>query len=208
MLLHSRIVTFRTSPRKLMPWALGITEYVNTRSSVPVSLWMADYGYPIGTLSWSALLESQAQLAQALEPLAGDDGYHDLLDAAAAMVDTAGQDMLREVVYGAPGEVAPVGSTAIITTATATVECLPEAIGWSIDIAQHLESLTGNGVTVLTNVFGQMGGITWISTGTLEAGEVARAQSGADATYIGKLAATKELFISGSGHTSRFTRVA
>ena len=87
MLLHSRIVTFRTSPRKLMPWALGITEYVNTRSSVPVSLWMADYGYPIGTLSWSALLESQAQLAQALEPLAGDDGYHDLLDAAAAMVD-------------------------------------------------------------------------------------------------------------------------
>ena len=55
MLLFSRVLTVTGSPRQALPWALGVTSYVNDHSDLDVSLWSATYGYPLGTLAWTAL---------------------------------------------------------------------------------------------------------------------------------------------------------
>ena len=43
--------------------AARITEYVNANSSFEVSCWSALFGQPIGTTAFTALVESQAELA-------------------------------------------------------------------------------------------------------------------------------------------------
>ena len=209
MLLFSRVLTVTGSPRQALPWALGVTSYVNDHSDLDVSLWSASYGYPLGTLAWTALVESQTALAAATAALLADDGYFDLIEQAADLIDQPGEDLLRQLVHGEPGEPPPVGAVATVTTATALVDRMAEAVGWGVEIAQHVTSVTGTPVAVFTDSFGQMGGMTWIGVQPdLASAEAANAKLMADGDYLGRLAATKDLFIPGSGHAGQTTRLA
>ena len=111
--------------------------------------------------------------------------------------------------HGEPGEPPPVGAVATVTTATALVDRMAEAVGWGVEIAQHVTSVTGTPVAVFTDVFGQMGGMTWIGVQPdLASAEAANAKLMADGDYLGRLAATKDLFIPGSGHAGQTIRLA
>lgn len=209
MLMFSRVATFTGSPRRVMPWVMGVTEYVNAHGTMPVTCWAGNFGYPIGTVAWSAMVESQAAVVASTNQLLADPGYLDLLDAAAELITTPGQDTLREVVYGTPGEPPPVGAVATITTATAIVERMADAVGWAVEIAQYVEGVIGTPVGVLTDVFGTMGGITWIgSQPDIAASDAARGKMGADANYLSHVARSKDLFIPGSAHVGQATRIA
>jgi hypothetical protein len=208
MLLFSRVVTPSASPTKVMPWAADITQYVNANSGLQVSLWSGTFGYPIGTLIWSSFVESLAALTTETSALVGQSGYLERLDAAADMVTIPGQDFLRQVVYGSPSDPPPIGAVGTVTTATALVDRMVDAVGWSVEIAQYLEGVMGNSVGVLTDVYGQMGRITWISVvADAAAADAAQAKVGADPGYLGRLPATKDLFIPGSGHVGQVTRL-
>jgi hypothetical protein len=122
---------------------------------------LATYGYPLGTLAWTASSSPRA-LAAATAGLLADDGYYDLIEQAADLIDQPGEDLLRQLVHGEPGEPPPVGAVATVTTATALVDRMAEAVGWGVEIAQHVTSVTGTPVAVFTHAFGQMGGMTWI----------------------------------------------
>ena len=208
MLLFSRVASPSASPSKVMPWAADITQFVNANSTLQVSCWSGTFGYPIGTLIWSSFVESLEALSTATAALIAQDGYIQRLDAAADLITTPGQDFLRQVVYGSPSEPPPMGAIGTVTTATALVDRMADAVGWGVEIAQYLESLTGNPIGVLTDVYGQMGQITWIGVvPDAAAADAARAKIGADASYLGRLAATKDLFIPGSGHVGQVTRI-
>ena len=212
MLLFSRVVTLTGSPRRVTPWAMEITEYVRSHSDLNVSLWQGTFGYPLGTFIWSVPVESQAALADGTAKLLTDDGYYDLLEKGAEFVGQPGQDLLRDVVYGGPqagGEPPAVGSVGVVTTAIALVDRIADAVGWSVDIAQHVSGVTGAPVAVLTNAFGQMGQITWIGIQPdIASAEAAGAKISGDADYLGRLPATKDLFVPASGHTSQVVRLA
>ncbi len=209
MLMFSRLVTLTGSPRKSMPWAVGITEYVNAHGSLPVTCWSGTFGYPLGTVAWSSMVESQAALAAATGQLVGDAGYLDLIEAAADLVTTPGTDSLREVIYGSPGEPPAIGAVVSVTTAIAVVDRMADAVGWAVEIGQHVESVIGTPIGVLTDVYGTMGGIAWIgASADFAASDAARAKLNADADYLKHIAGSKDLFIPGSGHISQATRIA
>ena len=209
MLLFSRVLTPVGSPRKVMPWVADITAYVNANSPLDVTCWAGVFGYPIGTVAWSSFVDSQASLAAATGALLSQDGYFDRIDAAAEFVTTPGQDFLREVVYGSPADPPPVGAVAQITTATALVDRLADAVGWAVEIAQYLEGVIGTSIGVLADVYGTMGGISWIGVvPDAAASDASRAKIAADTSYLGRLVATKDLFIPGSGHIGQVTRIA
>jgi hypothetical protein len=209
MLLFSRLITLTGSPRKSMPWAVGITEYVNAHSSLSVTCWAGSFGYPIGTVAWSSMVESQAALAAGTAGLLADGGYLDMIESAADLVSSPGHDLLREVIYGTPGEPPAVGSLVTVTTATAVVDRLADAIGWAVEVGQHVESVIGTPVAVLTDVFGTMGGIAWLGAQPDAASaDAARAKLNADGDYLKRVSGSKDLFIPGSGHLSQATRIA
>lgn len=209
MLLFSRVVTLTGSPRQAVPWAIGITEYVNANSALDVSLWSGNFGYPIGTVAWSAVVESQVALADGTAKLLVDDGYFDQLDNGRDFAAQPGQDFLRELVHGQPGDPPPIGAVATITTATALVDRMADAVGWGVEIAQYVTAATDAPVSVLTNVYGQMGEIVWIGVQPdLAAAEAVRLKLSADMDYVGRMAATKELYVPASGHVAHVTRIA
>lgn len=209
MLLFSRVITPSGSPRKVMPWVADITEYVNANSTLQVTCWSGTFGYPIGTIAWSSIVESQTALSAATSALLSQGGYLDRIDAAADLVTTPGHDLLRELVYGAPSEPPPLGAVGTITTATALVDRMADAVAWGVEIAQYLEGVMGSSIAVLTDVYGTMGGITWIGVvPDIAAADAARAKVAVDTDYITRLAGSKDLFIPGSGHVSQVTRIA
>jgi hypothetical protein len=207
MYLFSRTVNLHGSPRKTLPWVQGVTELVNANSPLDVSVWLADFGLPLNTIVWNAVVESQAQLADATAPLLAHDGYLDHLEAGQEFITVPGEDALREMVHGTPTE-NQVGSVAHVTTGTANVDRIGDAMAWSIEIAQYVEKLTGHGVSVWSSAFGQMGEITFISVGASVAeAEAANNATNADAGYIERLHASKDLWVPGSGQVGRFTRI-
>ena len=209
MLMFSRLLTLSGSPRRSMPWAVGITEYVNAHSSLEVSCWLGNFGYPIGTVAWSALVESQAALTAGTAELLVDPGYFDMIESAEDMVAGPGQDSLRELIYGTPGEPPAIGAIANVTTATAIVDRMADAVGWAVEIGQYVESVIGTPVAVLTDLFGTLGKITWIASGPdSAASDAARAKLNADGDYLKRISGSKGLFIEGSGHVGQATRIA
>jgi hypothetical protein len=212
MLLFSRVVTLSGSPRRGLPWAMEITKYVNAHSDLDVSLWSCTFGYPVGTMVWSASVESQVALASGTAQLATDEGYFDLLEQATDLVTQPPEDLLREFVLGGVAEGAErpaVGAIATVTTATALVDRMADAVGWGVEIATYVTGVTGAPTSMLTNVFGQMGQITWIAVQPdLEGAEVAGAKLVADASYLGRMVATKDLFVPASGHIAQAIRIA
>ncbi len=209
MLLYSRQITLTGSPKKTVPWAMEITAYVNAHSDLDVSLWSSNFGYPLGSMAWTTMIESQAQLAAGSAALLADPGYLDLVDGAADLVSTPGEDRIGEVIYGTPSGPAAVGSVAQVTIATAVVDQMAAAIGFAVDIAQHIEKIAGSPIIVMSSLYGQMGGITWVGVQPdMEAADTARGKMRADSSYLDRVAKTKGLFIPGSGHVSQAVRVA
>ena len=209
MLLFSRLATLTGSPRKTMPWAVQITDYINSHSTLPLSCWAGTFGYSVGQVAWSTMVESQAALAQATGGLIADSGYLDLVESAEDFFATPAQDLLREVVYGSPGDPPALGSVVTVTTATAIVDRMADAVGWAVEMAQHVENVIGSPVALLTDVFGTMGGVAWISVQPdFAASDASRGKLSADGDYLTKVAGSKGLFIEGSGHISQATRIA
>jgi len=208
MYMFARLVTLNGSPRKVLPWVAETTKYVNDHGTLPTSCWQATFGYPLGTVAWSTIADSQAVLSGAMGSLLAQDGFLDLLDAGSELIAAPGQDLLREVVYGAPGDPPPLGAVATVTTATAVVDRLGDAMMWAVEIAQHVENVVGSPVAVARDVFGTMGAITWIGVTTdVAAADTATGKLAADTGYLGKLAGSKDLFIPGSGRTGQLVRI-
>ena len=71
---------------RAMPWAIAMAEYVNAHSDINVTLWSANFGHPLGTVAYSAIVESQVALADGTAKLLVDDGYFELLEQGQARV--------------------------------------------------------------------------------------------------------------------------
>jgi hypothetical protein len=209
MFLFSRVVTLKGGPRKIIPIATTITNHVNSHAPIGSSCWSATFGYPLGTLIWSNRVESKSSFAAATASLLADPGYLDLAEQAEAMSVGPAQDYLREIVHGTPAAPPALGSVVLQTTATAVIDRMSDAVAWSVEIAQHVEGVTGYPVYVTIDVFGQMGTIGWLGiTPDLVASDTARSKVGADSGYVERLGASRGLFIPGSGHVAEATRIA
>ena len=64
MHLFSRVATLTGGPVKPLDWASRITARVNEVGDLDTTLWTAAFGYPGGTVAWSTIVESRAQLAE------------------------------------------------------------------------------------------------------------------------------------------------
>ena len=209
MLLFSRAVTLGGSPRRVGPWVQQVTDHVRSHSSLDVTAWSCQFGHPLGTVVWNALVESQADLAEATAGLASDGAYLDILESAEGMAVAPGEDALREILHGSPSEPPPLGAVATVTNAVALVDRMADAVGWGIEMAEHIGQVTDMETSVSRCHYGQMGQLTWIGVQPdIAAADAAGAKLRVDPGYISRLTGTAGLFIPGSGHVASFTRIA
>jgi hypothetical protein len=195
----------------MMGWVGDVTAHVNANSDLGVSAWSAQFGHPLGTIGWSALVEGRAQLTASTAGLLADPGYHELVHRAADWVVAPPQDFLRGFMHGGPGEDGPppLGAVAVMTTAVAAGGKYAEAFAWGAEIAQYTESISGMPVALLADAYGTFGQMTWISVAAdAAAADAADAAINTDPGYLQRLGAVGDLFVPASGHRSQLVRIA
>ncbi len=210
MYQFARLLTLRGDERETAAWATEMTALVNDRMDLDVSLWASVFGFPVGTVGWSAIVEGRAHLAQETASLATDAEYHDLAAKAAEWIQAPAEDILRSIVHGGPGdEPPPVGAVASVTEAVAAGGKMSEAIGWATDMATYGTDLIGAQVNFLVNAYGDFGGMAFITIfPDMAAADAATEKIRADAGYIQRVESTAGLFLDGSAHQSLLQRMA
>jgi hypothetical protein len=210
MFLFTRSALLVGDTRAAMKWAAEMTAYVNDHTEDhSLSLWLTQFGAPVGSVGWSVGVESYVDLQATFAWLQDDDGYFAMLDAGAAFMAGPPVDHLRQLVAGTLGEPPAVGSLANVVTAVAANGKYADAMAWGAEISGYIASVTGQQELFFADSYGPFGQMTWVGI----APDMAAVDSGTaamqgDAGYMQRLGAIGELFVSGSGHSALSQRVA
>jgi hypothetical protein len=212
--VFSRLATLGGGIVKPLDWAVRITAKVNEVGTLETSLWQANFGYPLGTVSWTTIVDSRAQLAEQFAALGADQGFLDLIDEGQAYVGTTpGQDALRSIVHMTrePNpDGAPIGAVAEVITATPGEGKLRAAMAWGVEIAEKVTALTDTGTAFTADDYGPFGQVTWfVIHADAAACDAANATLNADEDYVGMIdqAGADGLFLPG-GERGALTRIA
>jgi len=211
MYLFRRQLLVRGDPRKTLPWAQDMAALVSVKTALPVSLWSATLGAPIGSLVFSTFVESRVALAAATRGLVDDPEYLDLAVAGQQYVVAAPEDTLLGIVHNAGDEYQPAAVGAMVTSTSAVISAgkYGAATRWSIEVADLVAEITGLPVLFGTHVGGTIGRVEWVqSAPDVAAHEAAGQQMNNDRRYLAKIDEISGLFVEGSGQVLLGQRLA
>ena len=209
MQLFTRRLLLVGPPDESVAWASDICAAASAGMGTQVSLWSVGFGGPIGAVGFTARVEGIADLMAKAGPMLADPAYQAKLAKGRDLVGGPPEDSLATPIHGELGDPPPVGSFAAVTNATIANGKYAEAIGWGIEVSDHVTELTGMPVALLMQEYGPMGVLTWIGLGADGAAvDASGAAMAADADYIAMLSAAGDLFVEGSAHRSLVTRLA
>lgn len=211
MFIFQRIVHLKGGPRKTLAWATEVTEFVRSNSDLEPLLWAGGFGYPLGTVAWTARVDSRAALADGMNSLMAQDDYHDLVESGVEYFDQPGEDLLLELVHpeSLAVEPPPVGSVAETISAVPVPGKLGAAMAWGVAIANTYTEISGTGASFFADAYGSFGRVTWIIVHTdMAAVDAANAAVNSSAEYLEALDSGGDLFESSSGHRAAAMRVA
>jgi hypothetical protein len=190
-----------------MPIVSDLATYVNAHTDLDWSVRTVLFGAPLGTLAFTARVESHAALAKATAGLNTDDAFLDLIEKVSPFLAGPPQDQLREVIHGAPSE-SSIGQVAQLVTATVAGGKFATAMAWGVEIADHVTSTTKAPIAFCRNLYGPFGQLSWISTVSDMAGaDTAAAALAADGSYLEALDKAGDLFEPGSASTTLSQRI-
>ena len=211
MIVFQRVITFEGPPQDVVPWAMEMTDAVNSRTDVRASLWQGLFGGPIGSLGWSCLVDSLTSLEVAMDALATDPAYLALVARAQPWLATPGEDSLLRMVHTSGGEyVRPsVGGYAETITATPAEGHLADAMTFGVEMADVHADLTHSSVLFCTSAYGGFGELRWMALYD-SAAAVDRAAEviAKDEDYGRRLDAAGTLFTPGTGRRTLARRLA
>jgi hypothetical protein len=194
-----RVLVNPAQTRKAMAFATSITEYINKKSDLGVSLYQVLQGAPQGTLSWAYRTESYAASLESVDELLRSDEYLKKVESGSENFIGNAEDRLGEIVHAA-GQVDTPPPVASVVTASMEVSRAGAAVSWAIALADYVSNLGGIPMAVLTSNFGPYGTLSWISYAQSVAQvEEAGKKINVDPGYIQRLGESKDLFVSGSG---------
>jgi hypothetical protein len=211
MHMFSRVGTLMGGVRRPLEWATEVTEKVNSVLDLEVTMWTASFGYPVGTVAWSSMVESRQQLVDETAKLMGDDGYLKLVEKGQEFATTPMEDHLRTIVHmtAEPAGAPPVGASAEIITATPAAGKIGEAMAWGISMTDTFASVTGADSAFLNDAYGTFGQMSWMSVFDSPADVDAAAEATmADAKYMASIDQGGDLFEPGTGQRGLVTRMA
>jgi hypothetical protein len=161
MLLFQRMLRV-TGGSAAGAWAAEVTASVNRHAVSEVSLWAGAYGAPVGTIAWSAPVETLSQVDDLNAAMAADADHTALVDKGAGYVAEAEPDRLLALVHGEITDSAPVGSYVGAVRALAAPGQWLAAGAWAAHIAGVYSEVTGLNVVVTSTVAGPMGEMSWL----------------------------------------------
>ena len=148
-----------------LAWAIEIRAAASEGMGTEVGLWAASFGAPLGAMAFTARVDGVADLMSRAAPMQADADYMKLVAKGAEFSAAPPQDSLATPLMGELGDAPPVGSFAVVTNAQIANGKFAEAVGWGIDVATHVTTLTGMPVGLMMQEYGPFGTLTWIGIG-------------------------------------------
>jgi hypothetical protein len=190
--------------------AVEIAQRATSATGLEVVPWAAVYGVPLGTVVYSAQVDSQAAMAAALTALASDGGYRRRIEESGGWCSWGrGEDAIGEVVSVAgPGGTA--GNFALVAAAQCAMGRIAEATTWGIDILSHASKLTGLDGSLVRSLYGPWARtLVWISVAeTMEEVDCSAAALAADTRYLERIDDGSPLFLPGSASQRLLRRLS
>jgi hypothetical protein len=190
-------------------WAAKIGAHVTTVTGVDISTWATWFGAPLGTVTWSAWVESLDGLS-VLAAVEADATYLDMVREGEAFGSAPQLMSLRSPLTPMPAErrTLPLGSVATITTAVAAAGKLGAAAVWGSEVSAHVSSVTGEPIAFFADAFGTFGQMTWIGVSVdAKAADAANDKVSADSGYLTMLDATGGMFVEGMSSRTLTVRI-
>jgi hypothetical protein len=180
-------------------FAVEMGQYASATTGLEVIPWATAYGGPVGTVSYSARVESQAAMGAALATLVADAGYQQrLVDSIGHLFTGPVEDNIGELVSFA-GSGGNAGSFASIVTAQCAPGRISEAMAWGVDILSHHSKVTGLDGAFVRSLYGPWATLGWISLAdSWEDLDASTAALATDATYLERIDDAGQLFLAGS----------
>ena len=188
-------------------WAAEVTAAVNTHSASEVSLWVGSFGYPVGTIGWSAAVEHLSELEQVNEAMTLDANLNALVDRGAQYVAETSPDRILSIVHGTPSGDTPVGSYVGMSRVIASPDRVADAVAAATRLGDMVTRMSDINVVITATSAGPVNELTlftaYKSSADIERGWAARAQSQEWAT---EFANASKLFEPGTsiGYARRF----
>ena len=210
MQLFTRRIQLVGPPADTMAYATDMCAYVTDKVGREVALWSALFGAPLGSMMFAMRVEGIADLTAASEALLADPEYHAKIAAGAGFSGGPAEDSIGSPIRGElGGESPPVGAYAAVTTAQIANGKYAEAFGWAVEVAGHVESVTGTPTMVLSSQYGPFGTVNWVAASADAAAvDAANAALMGDEGYMKMLVAAGDLFVPGSGQQALIRRIA
>jgi hypothetical protein len=186
-------------------YAAEMAGYVSSKTGLEVNAWATVYGAPLGSVSWSARVDSQAAMGAANDTLLADAGFQERLAANRHRFAVAPEDSIGEFV-ALTGEPGPVRQYAGIVTAQCAAGKIADAMAWGVDIMQLSAKLTGADHALVRPLYGPFASLVWIALfDTLEDADALETARSSDPSYLERLDQGGDLFVPGSA-TQRLIR--
>jgi hypothetical protein len=189
-------------------FAVDMGRYAAATTGLEVVPWATVYGGAVGTLSYTARVDSQAEMAEALATLAVDAGYQERLAGwpGRALYGPV-EDTIGEFVSFA-GSGRNAGTLASVTTAQCAPGRIAEAMAWAVDSLSHHSKVTGLDGALVRSLYGPRATLVWIhladSWDDIDASSTTLT---ADATYLERVDDAGPLFLAGSAAQSLLRRL-
>jgi hypothetical protein len=180
-------------------WAAEMTAAVNKHAVSEISLWAGSFGTPVGSIVWSAPVESLSQVDDLNAAMAADDAIASLSTKGAAFIAEVDVDRLMAIVGGEITGSAAVGSYVEATRAVAIPGKWSAAGEWAAHIAGVYTEVTGLNAVITSTVAGPMGEISWLVRHENSASiEAAIGASMGSEKYLAEVESGAEFFLPGA----------
>ena len=210
MKIFQRVVTFQGPPEEVGAWAMEVTEAVNARTHLNVSLWQGVFGVPVGALGWSALVDNLTALELANDLLICDAAYTSLVAKAAPWTIGPPEDAWLQLIHVSGGEVPTpaVGSYSEATIALPAPGKFAEAGAFGVEISDLHTQLTHAPVVFCSSAYGAFGEMRWLGLyDSAAAVDTAAELLMKDEDYGAKLNDAGDLFIAGRAQRALARRI-
>ena len=168
--------------------------------------WTVVYGAPLGTVSWSVRVDSQAAMGAAQNKLMSDAGYITMVTGEAARLFSGpAEDAITQFIASA-GTGANTGGFAQVITAQCAPGKISAAMAWGVEIMNHVHKVTGLNAAMVRGLYGPFATIGWIILAdSLDQVDAAEAATSSDPSYIESIDGAGDLFSPGTA-SSRLLR--
>lgn len=164
--------------------------------------WIASTGAPIGAFGISARVESMAELTEVQQKFAKSAAYAKVTTKLSGLLAGPSETYLNQVV-AAVGDAGKPNPFVTVTRTTIMNGHLGDALGWSSEILEYVNKVTGLSGMLTTAAAGNFFEVSWIfSAASAADGDTANDKLMADPGYIPMIDKGGSFFVPGSAQRS------